>query len=74
MKYSNDLIIVRLVWFGMVWYGLEWFGMVCYGLVWFGMDWYGLVWFSMVWYGGEGGQMTGVFIHVEISVVEYNGL
>ena len=40
-KNLDDLMILSLVWFGMVWYGLVWFGMVWYGLVWFGMVWYG---------------------------------
>ena len=28
-KYSNDQIIVSLVWFGMVWYGLVWLERTC---------------------------------------------
>ena len=59
----------------MVWYGLVQFGMVWHGLVWYGMVWYALVWFGLVLlvqFGMGGG--SDVFIHEEISIMDYNGL
>ena len=57
-----------MVWFGIVWHGLAWFGMVWYGLVCISMVWFGFV--GIVWYGGG----SDVFIHEEISIMDYNGL
>ena len=44
------------------------FGMVWYVLVRFGMVWFGFA--GIVWYGGG----SDVFIHEEISIMDYNGL